>query len=391
MATTYDVIVVGLGSMGSSAAYHLARRGVRVLGLERFDIPHGQGSHHGYSRMIRLAYFEHPDYVALLKRAYDNWDDLEHESGQKLLYLTGGLYMGQPESELVTGSIEAAKKYDLPHEVLDRQALTDRFPQFQLPGDTIAFHETKAGFLVPERVVAAQAELAMRHGAELHGREAVQQWKATHRRVVVQTNKATYEAGHIVLCSGAWTERVLRKHLREEKLDLNLTVTRQTLGWFWPCKPDAFALGTFPVWALDMAPPDQFRGVYYGFPMSPGSPPNPGFKIALHWPDQPTDPDKVNRDPQPGDESDLRDAIRQYIPDAEGPLLSMRVCLYTNTPDGHFIIDRHPRHDRVTLGCGFSGHGFKFTSVVGEVLADLATTGQSSQPTEFLGLSRFAG
>jgi sarcosine oxidase len=390
MAGIYDIIVVGVGSMGSAACYHLARRdpSLRVLGLEQFDVPHGQGSHHGFSRMIRLAYFEHPDYVALLKRAYENWDALEQESGAKLLHLTGGLYLGQPQSELVTGSIDAARKYDLPHEVLDRDELTRRFPQFQLPGagdeEVIAFFETKAGFLVPERVVSAQAELAMRHGVEIHGRERVIAWEAGPAGVTVRTDKDEYHAGHVVFCGGAWSDRLVRD------LGVELTVTRQTLGWFWPRTPERFALGTFPCWALDMAPKANFRGVYYGFPMLGGDYANPGVKIALHWPDQPTDPDTVKRDPQPGDEDDLRKAVRQYIPDADGPLLSLRVCLYTNSPDGHFIIDRHPRHERVTIACGFSGHGFKFTSVVGEVLADLATRGATQPPIGFLGLNRFA-
>lgn len=380
MSNHFDVIVIGVGSMGSAACYQLAKRGVRVLGLEQFDIPNARASHHGYSRMFRLAYFEHPDYVALLKRAYELWEQLEADSGQKQLHITGGLYLGRPDSEVVTGSIDAARKYGLPHEVIGRAALSKRFPQFHVPDDAIAFYETKAGFLLPEKVVAAQAEQAMRRGAVLHAHEPVTSWEARGGGVTVTTTRDTYTAGHVIFTGGAWTSRLVKD------LGVELTVTRQALAWFWPRRPELFAPGRFPCWALDMSPRDQYRGVHYGFPMLAD---NPGFKIALHWPDEPCDPDAVDRTPRPADEDAVRGAIRRFIPDADGPLLGIRICIYTNSPDGHFIIDRHPAHANVTLACGFSGHGFKFTSVVGEVLADLAMTGESTNPIGFLGLSRF--
>lgn len=383
MSNSFDVIVVGAGSMGSAACCHLARRGVRVLGLEQFDVPNVLASHHGFSRMIRLAYFEHPDYVALLRRAYENWESLERESGQKLLHITGGLYLGRPDSELVSGSIEAARKYDLPHEVIDPRKLKNRFPQFQVPDGTVAFYETRAGFLMPEKVVAAQAMLAMQHGAEIHGHEKVLSWQADGGGVTVRTDRDEYRAGRVLFTSGAWTDRLVAD------LGVPLKVTRQVMAWFWPPRPrklDSFALGTFPSWAMDLEERSRFRGVHYGFPMMPD---NPGFKIALHWPADVCDPNTVVRTPLPGDEANVRDAIRRYIPDADGPLLALRVCLYTNSPDGHFILDRHPNHDNVVLAFGFSGHGFKFVSVIGEALADMAMHGRTSLPIGFLGLSRF--
>ena len=373
---SFDVIVIGLGAMGSSACYHLARRGVRVLGLEQFDIPHALGSSHGSSRMIRLAYYEHPDYVPLLRRAYELWDELEAVSGQKLLYRTGGLYLGPRDGEIVGGSLRAAREHGLTHEVLEREELRKQFPQFQIPEPWVGMFEPEAGFLVPERVVAAQAHAALRAAAELRGREAVVEWSSDARGVRVRTNKGEYRAGHLVLCEGPWSGKLVRD------LGVELKVTRQVMGWVWPKEPESFALGRLPVWAID-----RLDGtIHYGFPMVDDV---PGFKLAHHGPGGLIDPDHVLRDPQPGDEESFRPILRSMIPAADGPLLSMKVCLYTNSPDGHFIIDRHPKHERVTIACGFSGHGFKFASVVGEVLADLAMKGSTELPVGFLKLSRF--
>lgn len=374
---TYDVIVVGVGAMGSAACAHLAARGAKVLGLEQFDIPHGLGSSSGFSRMIRLAYYEHPDYVPLLRRAYELWDVLEAESGQKLLYLTGGLYMGPRDGGLVHGSLESARLHQLQHELLDAPEIVKRFPQFRLPQEWVAVHEPMAGFLLPEKVIAAYAELALRRGAELHGREGVLDWRADAAGVFVRTAAGEYHANHLVFCGGAWSGKLL------QDLGVGLLVTRQSLGWVWPRQPDDFALGKLPVFAIDN--PDG--SLHYGFPMMPE---NPGFKFAHHTPGIPTDPDHVVRDVLLADEASFRPALRRFLPTADGPVLSMRTCLYTNSPDHHFIIDRHPAHPRVAIACGFSGHGFKFASVVGEVLADLALEGKTRLPVGFMGMGRFA-
>lgn len=372
----FDVIVVGVGAMGSSTCFHLASRGVRVLGLEQFDIPHARGSSHGQSRMIRMAYYEHPDYVPLLRRAYELWDEIEHVSGQKLLHVTGGVYMGPREGEIVGGSLQSARQHGLPHELLDRATVAERYPQFQIPDDWSALFEPRAGFLLPERTVAAYAEAALRRRAELHGHEPVIEWRATDRGVSVRTTRGEYQADHLVFCGGPWSGRLV------SELGVPLVVTRQVLGWVWPKNPAFFELGRLPVWAIEKP-----GGIYYGFPMMPDS---PGFKLADHSFGAPTDPDRVAREVTAEDERTFRPAIQQYIPEAQGPTLAMRVCLYTHSPDHHFIIDRHPEHGRVTVACGFSGHGFKFASVVGEVLADLAMQGRTSLPVEFLGLRRFA-
>ena len=377
MTGGYDVIVVGLGAMGSSACYHLARRGVRVLGLEQFDIPHALGSSHGYSRMIRMAYYEHPDYVPLLRRAYALWRELEAESGQTLLHETGGIYMGPPEGEVVKGTVEAARRHGLEHEELSWAELGRRFPQFVVPEKFTGVWEPRAGFLLPEKVVAAQAEGALRAGADLRGRETVVKWEADGKGVVVTTNKGGYAAGRLVVCGGPWAGGL------GCGMGAELVVTRQVLGWVWPRRPERFKFGEFPVWGIEAAD----GSLSYGFPMMPD---NPGLKVARHGRGPETDPDHVARNATAADEAEVRDILRRNIPDGDGPLLSVRVCMYTNSPDGHFIIDTHPEQPRVTLACGFSGHGFKFASVVGEILADLATSGATALPAQFLGLSRFA-
>jgi sarcosine oxidase len=375
----FDVIVAGVGSMGASACYQLARRGVKVLGLEQFDIPNTLGAAGGFSRMIRLAYFEHPDYVALLHRAYELWHEIEQDSGQKLFHKTGGLYAGRPDSDLISGSLRAAGDYKLPHEQLDHAEARRRFPQFQLPDDYVGFFEPEAGMILSDATVATYAAQAMRHGAQLQGRESVVEWKAYAGGVAVKTDKDTYNADRLILCTGAWTSKLLHG------LDIQLTVTRQVLGWLWPRRPEYFELGKFPVWAIDPGRQGEFEGVYYGFPMMDQ---NPGFKIARHFPADPTDPDQVDRTPTEQDIEEFMPAVHQYFPDALGPLLAARVCMYTNSADGHFIIDKHPEHPQVILACGFSGHGFKFVSAIGQILADLAQHGQSELPIEFLSLDR---
>jgi sarcosine oxidase len=326
--------------------------------------------------MIRLAYYEHPDYVPLLRRAYELWDELEAQCGQKLLYRTGGLYMGPREGEIVGGSLRSAREHGLPHELLEPDELFRRFPQFRVPEDWVALYEPEAGFLRPEQVIASYATLALRSGAELHGREPVMEWKSDGKGFAVRTSRNEYHAGQLIFCGGPWSGKLVRE------LGVELRVTRQVLGWVWPKQPEQFALGCLPVWAIDHLD----GSIHYGFPMMDDV---PGFKLAHHSPGVVTDPNKVARDPQPGDEETFRPILRQMIPSADGPLLSMKVCMYTNSPDGHFIIDRHPKYENVMVACGFSGHGFKFASVVGEVLADLALTGATSGPTAFLGLSRF--
>jgi sarcosine oxidase len=314
--------------------------------------------------------------VPLLRRAYQLWHELEEASGRKLLHQTGGLYVGAPESGLVAGSLQASRDHGLDHELLDQEQLARRYPQFNLPESYIGFWDPHAGLLLSEHAVSTHAELALRCGAELHGHEPVTSWTAGAGGVTVATPKGEYRAGRVVFCGGAWSDRLV------SDLGVPLRVTRQVLGWLWPREPERFQLGTLPVWAVE----DEKADFYYGFPMMAGA---LGLKVAHHWQAGETDPDHVVREPIAGDEEDFRPAVRRFLPGADGPLLGLTVCLYTNTPDSHFVVDSHPEHKNVTLACGFSGHGFKFASVMGEALADLALEGNSRLPMDFLALKRF--
>lgn len=377
MAEDYDVIVVGVGAMGSATCWQLARRGVRVLGLEQFDLPHAQGSSHGYSRITRTAYYEHPDYVPLLQRSHALWRELERETGEKILHMVGGLYLGPADGPLVSGSLKSARAHGLAHEILDRAEIGRRFPQFEVPAMWQAMLEPEAGFLRPELAVSAMVTQALRCGADIHGHEEVMAWNDERGGVAVRTTRGTYRARHLVMTSGPWSSQLL------QDLGIELVVTRQVLGWVWPQDWAAFRYGAFPIWMIDRLD----GSVYYGFPIITDG---PGLKVALHAPMRPTDPDRVIRGILPGDEETFRAALRTYLPRANGPLLSLRTCLYTNSPDGNFILGAHPRHPAVFVAAGFSGHGFKFASVVGEALADLAQTGTTSLPIGFLGPQRFA-
>lgn len=372
----FDVIVVGVGAMGAATCWSLARRGLRVLGLEQFDIPNTRGSSHGYSRVTRTAYYEHADYVPILQRAHALWTELEADSGEKVRHQVGGLYLGPVDGDIVGGSLRSARAHGLPHELLNRTELARAYPQFQVPDGWVGLLEPQAGLLLPELAISAFVTGALRGGAEIHGHEEVISWQAGAAEVSVTTTRGTYRADRLVFTGGAWSTRLVRN------LGVELVVTRQVLGWVWPKEPAPYQLGRLPIWMVDRLD----GSLYYGFPMMTLG---PGLKLALHRPMQPVDPDRVERGILPGDEETFRDCLRRFLPSADGPLLAQRTCLYTNSPDGHFILDRHPQHDRVLIAAGFSGHGFKFASVIGETLADLADTGKTPLPIGFLGLGRF--
>jgi sarcosine oxidase len=385
MDDRFDVIVIGVGSMGAAACYELVRRdpSLRVLGIEQFGIPHDRGSHHGVCRAFRTAYFEHPDYVALLRRSLALWRDIEAETQATLLHLTGGLYIGRPDCALVRDSISAAEWHDLPHSMLQHDELAARYPQFRVDEEMIGFFEEQAGYVRCETAVAAYARAGRKRGAELHESEAVRSWKAGSSSVTVRTDRATYEADQLIITAGPWTSRVVRH------LGIELSVTRQAAAWFEPRNAELFAADRFPVWGLDVQRDGGASGIMYGFPLMGEK---PGFKIAHHWPGDACDVKSVDRSNRPEDEALFRATMRRHLPQAEGELLAMQTCLYTISPDGHFIIDRHPEasmHGRVTIACGFSGHGFKFVPVMGKALAELAVEGRSSEAIGFLGLGRF--
>jgi sarcosine oxidase len=373
---TYDVIVVGVGGMGSATVYHLARRGVRVLGVEQYDIPHAQGSSHGVSRIIRLAYFEHPAYVPLLQRAYELWWSLEHEVQERLLFITGSLDIGTADSPLFDGALRAAQLHHLVYEVLEAQVLRQRFPGYGLQAPLLGLYQPQGGLLASERCIVAHVTAALRQGADIHGREALTGWEPTTDGVLVRTNRGQYQAQRLVLTAGAWTPRLL------ERYQGTLQPERQVMIWMQPRTPAYFQVGRFPVFNMAVE-----EGNFYGFPIHS----IPGFKCARwhHLEQVVHDPATMDRDCHPEDEALLRAFVRQYFPAGDGPTLSMRTCLFTNTPDGHFLIDAHPDCSRAWLAGGFSGHGFKFCSVMGEILADLAETGTTHHDISLFRAARF--
>lgn len=371
MSNHYDIIVAGVGSMGAATCFHLAKRGHRVLGIDRFSVPHNRGSHHGSTRMIRQAYFEDPAYVPLLRRAYQLWHDLESESGEKLLHLTGGLYIGSPGGTIVPGSLAAAKLHGLPHELLGATSLSERFPWFRLPENAAAFYEPAAGFLLPELAVATHTRLARKHGASILENQPVLSHTTSPSGITVTTPSGTHHAAHLVVTAGAWASQLLAT------AGTPLTTTRQLLAWFDPNTP-TFEVGSgFPCWFIETQSPFG----HYGFPALSAS--QTGLKIAQHKPGTPIEPGDLaapQHTPQPAETDALKNVLEKHIPDAAGPLLDTRTCLYTNSPDGHFILGPHPAQPNTTIATGFSGHGFKFASVIGETLADLAT----AQPAPLL-------
>jgi sarcosine oxidase len=374
----YDVIVAGLGAMGSAALDHLSGRGAQVLGIEPYGIPHGHGSSGGDTRLIRKAYFEHPDYVPLLERAYANWRALEDDTGEALLHVTGALYLGVPEGELIAGSRRSATEYGLDLQAVDRVLLRREFPEFRAPPGYVALFEPEAGFLLCERAVRAQAERALRRGADVAAGERLIDWRADGSAVRVTTDRASYAAGGLVITVGSWSSRLLAE------LGLPLQVTRQPLFWLQPARSPSFTLGRFPCWAVQRA---DASGLLYGFPALPGSMASQlGVKLARHLPGEEADPDMPRRPATHDELDDLLAAVTPFLPGLGGSLTGSRVCLYTGSADGHFIVDVHPSHDNVVFACGFSGHGFKFASVMGEVLADLILEGSSLLPVGFLAL-----
>ncbi|HZP97746.1 MAG TPA: N-methyl-L-tryptophan oxidase [Candidatus Limnocylindria bacterium] len=371
MPRTVDAIVIGLGAHGSAAAYHLARRGPRVLGLEQFPRGHTLGSSGGLSRIIRLSYYEHPDYVPLLRRAWDLWRELERESGEALLTQTGGLFFGRPDGELVRGALESARTHGLPHELLDDAELRRRYPLFTIDDGWRGLLDVQAGWLAPERCIEAHLALAERLGAELRFDEPVREWSRDGDGVRVTTTRGTYRASRLVLAAGAWMSHLV------PDLAPHLWVERNVLFWFEPRDGrDAFA--ALPVWIMEDA--DRF---WYGFPYDADH----GLKLAgLHFGDR-ADPDRVEREPRALDEDRVRAFLRRRMPLADGERRLAKVCVYTNSPDAHFVIDR-ARDAPAVYASACSGHGFKFASAIGALLADMTTAGANAPA--FLRASRLA-
>ena len=380
MATNYhskrfDAIVVGAGAMGSATAYYLARRGKRVLCLERFGIPHTMGSSHGHTRIIRLAYYEDPSYVLLLRRAYELWRDIQGTAGERLLHTIGSIDAGPEDSWVFKGSWESARLHDLPHEVLTGSELHRRYPGYHLPPEHLALVQPDGGFLVPERCIVSYVMAAQAEGAEVHGHEEVLGWEPLEVGVRVRTERDTYEADKLVFTAGAWNQNLLGV------LDGLATPERQVLAWLQPTRPEHFRPDNFPVFNLLVD-----EGRFYGFPVFGV----PGFKFGKYFHlEEQGDAEELDREVHGYDERVLREFAERYFPEGCGPTMSLHTCMFTNTPDHHFVVDLHPDYEQVSIASACSGHGFKFASVIGEIMADLAETGITRHNIDLFRLDRF--
>ena len=370
----YDVIVVGVGGMGSATSYYLARRGKRVLGLERFGIPHAMGSSHGHTRIIRLAYYEHPSYVLLLKRAYELWREIQQAAGERLLHITESIDAGPEDSWVFKGSWESCKLHDLPHEVLTGAELHRRYPGYHLPADHLALVQPEGGFLTPEKCIVSYVMAAQARGAEIHARERVLEWEPLEGGVRVRTDRGLYEADKLVVTAGAWDGELL------DVLDGLAVPERQVLAWLQPTRPERFRADVFPVFNLLVD-----EGRFYGFPVFGV----PGFKFGkYHHLEEMVDPETVDREAHDYDEQLLREFAERYFPDGCGPTMDLQTCMFTNTPDNHFVLDLHPEYPQVSFASPCSGHGYKFASVIGEIMADLAETGITRHDISLFRLDR---
>ena len=375
---SFDAIVIGLGAHGSAAALALARRGLRVLGLERFGRAHGLGSSGGRTRIIRLAYFEDPSYVPLAVASWDRWLDLEREAGVSILTPTGGLYGGLAGSAVLDGAIRSAEEHGLPHEVISTDEIRRRWPVFVPPDGARALIEEQAGVLRADAAIEAQLAVAERLGADLRFATPAVDWRpAAGGGYEVETEGGeAFGAEHLVLAAGAWTPDFV------PDLGLPLDVERIPVLWFEPRVPaDEVGYGRLPVWILET----EGDGSFYGFPYDPGV----GLKVARHHSEVLVSVDDVDRMLTAADEARVRAFTGAHMPAAGGRLTDSAICLYTNTPDGDFILDTHPAAPGVAFASACSGHGFKFAPVIGDALADLALTGRSPLPIDHFRAARF--
>ena len=378
----FDVIVLGVGSMGSSSCYQLAKKGYNVLGIEQFNLPHEKGSHSGQSRIIRKAYFEHPDYVPLLERAYKNWDILQNESGHEIYHKTGLLYFGESNSDLLNSVKRSSELYNIPLKDLNNSEISLEYKQFNIPDNFKGLYEPNAGFLTPERAILTYVELALKNGASIHLNEKVINWMEKDGIIEVNTDKTKYYSKKLIITAGAWSKEII------PNLKPRIMTTQQLISWVIPKKWDDFTLGEFPCWTIE---DEESKGLFYGFPILEsghfGAP--IGLKIAHHYPGKEINPNKAEREIDINEEKTLKTFLKKFIPNGYSKTHVMKTCLYSNSPDNDFIIDFLDDNKDVIIGSGFSGHGFKFSSVIGEILSDLAINGNTLLPIDFLRLDRF--
>jgi sarcosine oxidase len=374
LSKRYDVIVIGLGAMGSAAAAHLSARGFSVLGLDRFRPPHEMGSSHGESRIIRAAYFEDPVYVPMVLRAFELWRKLEADSGAELLQASGVLLLGRPESEVIAGSRRSAEIHQIPHRALSSKEIATRFPALRPSVETIGLLEPDGGILFPEQCVLSHLELAYQRGAELRFGEPVRSWKASENSIEIKTDSGRFHSARLIIAAGPWASQLL------SELQIPLHAERQVSAWFQPNDPQRVQVGEFPVFLWEY----ESGRLLYGVPDL-----GRGVKAALHHQGTATDADRTNRRVEPDEAETIRSLLQRLAPAAAGPQQHASVCLYTNSPDHHFLIDFHPHSPRVLILSPCSGHGFKFAPVVGELATDLVSGEKPRFDLNRFRLSRF--
>jgi sarcosine oxidase len=374
--TQYDAVVIGLGGIGSATPAQLAKRGARVLGLDQFQPAHALGSSHGGSRIIRKAYYEDPSYVPLLLRAYELWHELEQETDASLYLRTGGLMAGFEGSEIVEGSLSSARRWSLDHELLSSGDLKRRFPMLSPRPDEVALYEPDAGVLFPEVCVLAHLQQAVSAGAEARFGVTARGWSPQLDAMAVNVEGESLHARNVIVCAGPWLGRLA------EDLRLPLQVERNVMHWFDPVASSAvFGPEALPIYVLER------RGtpVFYGIPYLSGQ----GIKSAFHYSGQYVSPDSIDRQVHASEVAEMRRALEDWLPEGAGAWRASRACMYTNTPDRHFVLGRYPRCENVFIAGGFSGHGFKFCPIVGEILADLAINGETLHDISLFSPERF--
>lgn len=372
--TNFDIIVLGVGGMGSATCRELAARGISVLGLDQFPLVHDRGSSHGESRIIRKAYFEHPNYVPLLHRAYEKWHELEQATGRELFLPTGLVLSGPQNGETIRGARESAAQHQLTIENYTTDEGRRRFPGLHFPDDHDVVFEPGAGTLKVDDCVRAHVDEAIRLGATLRGDEPVIDWTSDRNEVRVTTSIRTYTAKKLIISAGAWANNNL------PNLGKRFRVLRKFVGWF-PTQSNAYrAADGMPTYFFELP-----HGTFYGFPSFDGQ----TVKVAEHsGGEEVTNPANVDRSLRPDDSTRLEAFLSHFLPDVTPKITRHSVCLYTMTTDQHFVIDTLPHDQNVIFAAGFSGHGFKFCPVIGEILADIAEHGKTEHPIRFLRFDR---
>ena len=372
---TADVIVLGVGGVGAAACYHLARRGLRVIGLDRFPPGHDRGSSHGATRIIRLAYFEHPDYVPLLRRAYDLWEELSNATGERLYHETGLLEVGPEDGDVIRGILRSAAEHTLAIDRLSESDLAEQFPGYRLSEGPVALFERRAGYLRVEECTRAHARLAEQAGARLEIGPTVLGWRATPGAVEVTTSAGVFSAARLVITAGAWASGFL------QDLGVRFEVVRKSLYWYATETNAYHEERGGPCFFFETP-----AGEFYGFPQRDAE----GVKVAEHTGGIPVaDPLVVDRTEHPGETAKVEAFLGEHLPGVSGRRTRYATCLYTLSPDRHFVVDRHPEHSHVAFAAGLSGHGYKFASVLGELLADLGPGSSPALPIGFLSAGRF--